>query len=300
MTLKTMTPIEEVLAIVRDPSAQMVVTGGLTVIATLALPDIAGRAAGQFLWLAVLSPMFVLAHRQGRSGAHRGLTFAVAVLIATSLLGLLTGASWARWPHVIGVAVGYVMVASGTGWLAERLRTEVRDAEGMALHDPLTGLPNHMHAKIFLQAAVAAVDRDVPVTVVVWGLDQFERFNDAFGRQGTDKVLEIFSEVLTASTRRSNLSARVGGEEFITILTDCNLHGGMIFAERLRQAVKVRAGDIGLTVSAGVSTLQSGAGDLDDLLAGADEALSQAKAAGSDCVRASSSLIWPMGRVYAA
>lgn len=303
--MKSLTLSREAQPSERDLRVVMAGAAVLTASTTLWWPGV-DKGAGWILWTPLLAPMFVLACQRGRSGALRGLAFAGLMLLGISGAGAATETQWARWDQVMGVALVYALITAATAWLAERLRAETRAEREIALTDSLTGLPNRRHAGIFMDAAVAGVDRGGWLTVVLFDLDHFKRFNDSFGHEGGDRVLRIFSEVLEGATRRSNLSARVGGEEFLTILTDCNLHGGIIFAERLRAMVKERASRFGLTVSAGVATLESSAGTQEDLLAAADEALYQAKAAGRDCVRASSSVISlsslmsPTRRVFAA
>lgn len=277
---------------------------GLSLLATfsavLAFDGLAASASGFSLWMPALTPVFLLSYRSGFKGAMQG--FGLGILLVTGSMGVgaIVEADWASAPFAIGITATLGLAAVGAGSLARCLRCDRQEVKVLALDDPLTGLPSRRHAEIYLRAAIGQSERGIPVTVVMFDLDNFKRYNDTFGHQGGDEVLKIFTEVLNDCTRRSNLTARMGGEAFLTILSDCNLHGGVIFAERVRLSLRDQALGLGLTVSAGVATHFPGTGNMDDLLAVADEALHDAKCSGRDCVRAMSTLITPFSKVIAA
>ncbi len=295
-------------ATVSDSAKQMPIwvpaACGLSLLATfssvLAFDGLAASASGFFLWMPALTPVFLLSYRSGFKGAMQGFGLGILLVAGSMAVGGSAEAEWASAPFAVGITATLGFAAVGAGWLARRLRSDRQDVEVLALSDPLTGLPNRRHAEISLRAAIGQSERGIPVTVVMFDLDNIKQYNDTFGHQGGDEVLKIFTAVLKECTRRSNLSARMGGEEFLTILSDCNLHGGVIFAERVRLSLRERALGLGLSVSAGVATHFPGTGDIDDLLAVADEALYDAKSSGRDCVRAMSTLITPFSKVIAA
>jgi len=272
----------------------------LTPLAALLGPGVASSPAGMLLWTPPLVPIFLLGLHRGWVGAAHGLALALGAVALAGVTGALSGSPVADIAGLLGLAGAYGVVALGTGFVSEHLHEARLAAEEVALTDELTGLPNRRHAEIFLDAAVASAERGIPMTVVLFDLDHFKRVNDTLGHQAGDDALRIVADVLRSCTRKSNLSARIGGEEFLVILSNCNLHGGMIFAERFRTVLKERAQALGLTVSAGVATFQPGCGSREALIAAADEALYEAKASGRDCVRASSTLIAPIRRGVAA
>lgn len=271
-----------------------------TFFSVLAFDGLAASASGFPLWMPALTPVFLLSYRSGLKGALQGFGLGILLVAGTMGIGVLAEAEWASAPFAIGITATLGFTAVSAGWLARCLLCDRQDFEVLALSDPLTGLPNRRHAEIYLRAAIGQSERGIPVTVVMFDLDNFKQHNDTFGHKGGDEVLKIFTEVLKECTRRSNLSARMGGEEFLTILSDCNLHGGVIFAERVRLSLRDQALGLGLTVSAGVATHFPGTGEMEDLLAVADEALYDAKSSGRDCVRAMSTLITPFSKVIAA
>jgi response regulator RpfG family c-di-GMP phosphodiesterase len=83
-----------------------------------------------------------------------------------------------------------------------------------------------------------------------------------------------------------NLSARFGGEEFVSVLAGSDLEGAFLFADRVRTALRARnLGSPPLTVSAGVAEYRASMGSPEELLAAADQALYAAKRDGRNCVR---------------
>ena len=159
--------------------------------------------------------------------------------------------------------------------------------EDMAFTDHLTRLPNRRHGRLFLENAFAAAERGRGLSLLLFDLDNFKKFNDRFGHAAGDAALREFGGILERATRRMDLSARFGGEEFVSVLTSTDTAGAMIFGDRIRAALSETELSDGneLTVSAGVATFYSGMSSPDELLAAADQALYQAKSAGRNCVR---------------
>ncbi len=180
----------------------------------------------------------------------------------------------------------YVGIVLGIGWVAEVLHRERATAEEMALTDLLTRLPNRRQARLFLENRFAAAERGRSLCVVLFDLDHFKDYNDQYGHPAGDEALRTFAGILAATTRHADLSARFGGEEFLSVLTGADANGAVIFADRIRSALGANRLNRGvLTLSAGVAAYHPGIHSPDELLAAADEALYQAKREGRNCVR---------------
>jgi diguanylate cyclase (GGDEF)-like protein len=122
--------------------------------------------------------------------------------------------------------------------------------------------------------------------VVLFDLDNFKIYNDRYGHQAGDEALTIFAGILSDTTRKMNLSARFGGEEFLSVLAGSDPEGAVVFAERVRAALKeARLPRGAVTVSAGVAAFHQSMASPDDLLAAADHALYEAKREGRNRVR---------------
>jgi len=257
----------------------------IPVIAALFFPEWTGAETGLLLWLTALVPAFLLTFYRGWSGASLALALGMAVLSVTQVALLLAGVSIANWSLLLGLILVYIGVILGAGWTAELLHQRRRQAENMALTDHLTELPNRRHAVVFLDAAFASAARGLRLSVVLFDIDGFKDFNDRYGHRVGDEALKLMAEILVRLTRRMNLSTRFGGEEFLCILSDCDVEGARIFAERVRSDLRELAQWENLTISAGIARYHESMGTPDRLVSAADQALYAAKGAGKDCVR---------------
>jgi diguanylate cyclase (GGDEF)-like protein/PAS domain S-box-containing protein len=101
--------------------------------------------------------------------------------------------------------------------ITDRLLAEER-IRFMALHDPLTGLPNRGLLQEQMQMALANADRHGDIVGVVYvDLDDFKPVNDTLGHAMGDEVLKIVSERLRSCMRESDTVSRVGGDEFVAL-----------------------------------------------------------------------------------
>ena len=172
-----------------------------------------------------------------------------------------------------------------------QLFSEVREH---GLRDGLTGCFNRAHGLETLEGELARARRsDLPLSVVMFDVDYFKRINDEHGHLCGDEVLTAVGARLRQVLRRSDLRCRFGGDEFLVLLPETAGSGAARVAEWVRGEieqieVRGRTGPVRLTASVGVATSTRGEA-MDSLLERADAALYAAKAAGRNCVRASSS-----------
>lgn len=153
--------------------------------------------------------------------------------------------------------------------------------------DPLTGLANRRFFMEILEKEISLARRHrAPLSLIMVDLDHFKKINDAYGHDQGDEVLKAFAALLQRHTRKEDLPARFGGEEFILILPHADLINALATAERVRQeqeAVLLPGIGIRVTASFGVSQFIS-TDDLESLIKRADEALYAAKASGRNRV----------------
>ncbi len=145
--------------------------------------------------------------------------------------------------------------------------------------DDLTGLLNRRAWDSELSRELSRAERQsVPLCVAVLDLDRFKQYNDAHGHQAGDRFLKQVSGTWSEALRNTDILARHGGEEFALALPDVDLVAASTMLERLREMLPK-----GQTCSAGVC-LWDGSESAEKLLARADAALYDAKAAGRDRV----------------
>jgi two-component system cell cycle response regulator len=174
---------------------------------------------------------------------------------------------------------------------ADCLRNLVNDAMEMAIKDSLTGLYNRRYLDSHLRSLLdRSLERDEPVSLLMFDIDMFKSVNDIYGHASGDAVLAEFAERLKNGVRGTNLVARFGGEEFMIVMPGTDLQEAIAIANRLRTEV---AGtpfshdnmpNLELTVSVGIAAF-GGAGDsADGLILRADKALYAAKRDGRNRV----------------
>jgi diguanylate cyclase (GGDEF)-like protein len=166
--------------------------------------------------------------------------------------------------------------------------------EALALTDPLTGLPNRRAIDEWAPRQLSGAARHgFPFWVVMADLDNFKSVNDSSGHDAGDKVLKRFAEILKTNSRRSNICGRIGGEEFLFILTHADKENVVSVVERVRKQFEEQDFFFGsrvikVTASFGISGFQGEQGvsppDFSSLLSQADLALYTAKHRGRNRV----------------
>jgi diguanylate cyclase len=102
------------------------------------------------------------------------------------------------------------------GWTIHRLRVRLANLTYAASHDPLTLLPNRLHAQWLF--GLRAADQQ-PTIVALLDLDEFKQVNDTHGHQAGDQLLAAAADRLaTAATRYGGHAARLAGDEFLLLL----------------------------------------------------------------------------------
>ena len=119
--------------------------------------------------------------------------------------------------------------------LHRQLRIKTKLMERLALTDALTGLPNRHAIETWAAGQLSGAARHkFSCWVVVADLDHFKQVNDTFGHDAGDAVLQKFSKILKANTRASDLCGRLGGEEFLIVLTYAAREDALRVIERIR------------------------------------------------------------------
>lgn len=174
-----------------------------------------------------------------------------------------------------------------------RKERRLRDSEAklhmLSLTDPLTGLANRRQLEYFMHAAFQRVERHGETfSVIMLDIDHFKRINDTYGHDEGDIVLCHTAQVLRDAVREIDLAARIGGEEFVLVLSGADLPAALDCAERLRcEVVARRPAGLREDMSASFGVVQYHAGASPaDMLKRADEAMYHAKRGGRNRVEA--------------
>lgn len=165
-----------------------------------------------------------------------------------------------------------------------------KELKELALKDPLTKLHNRRAFDTFLKKEFAHFKRaSSPFCLLVIDLDLFKSINDNYGHHVGDLVLQACAACLQQQVRDDELVARIGGEEFVVLLSKCSVEQAMLAAERMRAAiealdVEAEQQTIKVTSSIGVAQISSDDPDTKLLFTRADQALYQAKQTGRNRV----------------
>ncbi|MCY1287360.1 diguanylate cyclase (GGDEF) domain protein [compost metagenome] len=190
---------------------------------------------------------------------------------------------------MLGVSILGLEMSNLHGTLQQRnrdLHQAVERVQQLAITDELTGLYNRRFARDLLAQQKALADRgDYDFVVCLVNMDFFKAVNDRFGHAAGDDLLRQLAQLLRRAVRDVDFVARLGGEEFLLLLSRTNGAGAQLTVERLRRALHETEWEgfpgLSLTLSAGISAYRAEE-SWEDTLKRADAALYQAKAGGRD------------------
>jgi diguanylate cyclase (GGDEF)-like protein len=215
------------------------------------------------------------------------ITMSLFALVAASVADpRLTVTSYAPLAATQALTV-WVMVT-----LQHRVHRLVSELSRQASTDPLTGLANRRTLLDTLDREMAAhLRRGSALSLLMIDADQFKQLNDTAGHDAGDEALRRLAAVLSRASRRGDLAARFGGEEFTVIMTDCSLPDAVARADQLRAQIAAESAGWRhtLTVSIGVAELPRDMTEPDagaQLVRQADAALYAAKHDGRNRVEA--------------
>ncbi|MES9972356.1 MAG: sensor domain-containing diguanylate cyclase [Candidatus Thiodiazotropha sp.] len=165
-----------------------------------------------------------------------------------------------------------------------------RKLQQYATTDDLTGLANRRELdKIALREYKRATRFSRNFSVLMLDLDHFKVVNDTYGHNIGDKVLRHVANICAALIRGQDFLARYGGEEFTILLPESDIRSGGMLGQRICDEIAAKpyqhgTQSISVTISVGVSEIEDGDDDVDDLIYRADKALYEAKKRGRNQV----------------
>jgi len=175
--------------------------------------------------------------------------------------------------------------------LHRRLEDKSAELEEVASTDVLTGLPNRRAIEEWANKQLKGAARHgFPIWVVLGDLDSFKEVNDTFGHEAGDTVLRTFADTLRKLTRISDMCGRLGGDEFLIVISHVSATNIELAINRFRElfgslSFPFAGQSVSISATFGVAGTESGSiRDFDALVRKADEMLYQAKRAGRNCV----------------
>lgn len=196
------------------------------------------------------------------------------------------------WPMVIPLialiagllAIAAFYVARKIGRLTSRLEESEAKNRHLASHDPLTGLANRLHFDAALAQAVAGLPQ-TPFAAIACDLDRFKAVNDTCGHAAGDAVLQTVAERLKEIVADDGLVGRIGGDEFVILITGFSDHPRLTLLSRqiiaaVGTPIPFYGGVTEVGTSLGIAVAPDAGSTCNRIMAAADAALYLAKERG--------------------
>lgn len=138
-------------------------------------------------------------------------------------------------------ALGYSKIISElnlTQRETSKLKAELKESKNQLLRDTLTGLPNRLAFQERVELECNRMKRlKTPLSLAMWDIDHFKNINDSYGHDAGDRVLKVFSDFVHKRLRKTDLFARLGGEEFVLLMPDTSLDMALILNNKIRETL---------------------------------------------------------------
>jgi diguanylate cyclase len=170
----------------------------------------------------------------------------------------------------------------------ELLQQKLVENREKLLYDTLTGVRSRLAYDEQIEQEIARWERyGSSFSYAILDIDHFKNINDKYGHSAGDNVLKIIANMMSQQIRKSDFIFRIGGEEFVLILTNTDVSQAGVLVEKLRKAVKAREFSfnqerVTLSLSAGLTETWDG-DSVKSIYERADAALYRAKNSGRDC-----------------
>ena len=201
-----------------------------------------------------------------------------------------------QWLVLALVLVAFSIIGGHISSLRRNLRISRTELEKsltlikeMSIRDDLTGVYNRRHLMELLEHEYHRISRGgARFSVAMLDIDHFKSVNDTHGHLTGDEVLRAVSDAIRTSLRSADFCGRYGGEEFLLVMTQTNINGALLCAERIRSIIEQSrfpnlGPDFKVTVSLGVTEF-AGKEDIPTMIGRADRALYRAKESGRNRV----------------
>ena len=191
-----------------------------------------------------------------------------------------------RQAKLLDAVSSYVSIALENAAVYQKLDDISKKVASLANHDTLTGVPNRrLLMELVPKAYANALRTNSKVAFLYMDLDRFKPINDKYGHQAGDGVLRLFSDRVQALIRSTDIFARMGGDEFVVVMTDLKIsaNAGTLARKIIRETSKpivIRDCENFIGVSIGVSIYPDDCNDTNALLVMADEAMYRVKRSG--------------------
>lgn len=186
------------------------------------------------------------------------------------------------------IALSIVLITEGFTCLGALLLDLIDRVSRQAMTDPLTNCLNRRGFDYIASGNLEKARRSgVSVVAIIADLDDLKKVNDSYGHRSGDQAIISFANTLSSELRNSDVMCRLGGEEFVVVLWDCDLPCASEIVLRVQKRLRdllipSLPVDYRLTSSFGATLVEKDESDIEALIHRADMALYRAKRAGKD------------------
>lgn len=232
--------------------------------------------------------LFLITTTTIQSGMKKGLTIAVissVIILGIDLIFAPNAMVNQYFENDLILSGIFLLTAWPLGFYVKVEGEHIKQLEGLANKDGLTGVYNHRYFQDALKTQIEISNRTMKsISMIFIDIDYFKHYNDLYGHQKGDEVLKSIGEILSKNVRHEDIVARYGGEEFAIILPNTKEDEAIKIANNIRSIIESTKfyGEENqpkgiLTVSMGVSVYPDKAKTDIELIKSSDDALYRAK-----------------------
>ncbi|HYA12678.1 MAG TPA: GGDEF domain-containing protein [Thermodesulfovibrionales bacterium] len=221
--------------------------------------------------------------------ADDGIDIAAPILFKDRLMGVI---GLGKIKAIGGNEKRFISMIADLAGVSLQNCTYLETAKEEAITDPLTGLYNRRHFfEKSKEAAQKAISQHSPISIFIFDIDHFKRYNDINGHGEGDQLLMELSRLIKENSRDTDVAARFGGEEFIILMPNTDKDSALLYAEEIRKLIerypfnhreKQQSGYV--SISGGVATFPVDGNSFNAVIKHADEALYESKRSGRNKV----------------
>lgn len=155
-------------------------------------------------------------------------------------------------------------------------KAEIKKVTYLSVHDHLTGLYN----RVYYEGKIRKLNnaRNLPLTVVYSDLNGLKLANDAYGYAAGDELLKIAAKVFKSEFRKTDTVIRMGGDEFVVLMTKASTQDAEIIIQRIRSRIaQIKVKTVELSISFGIDTKNNDAENIVDVLKNAENRMFRVK-----------------------
>jgi diguanylate cyclase (GGDEF)-like protein len=228
-----------------------------------------------------LGPILLITWKIGRKAG-------ILMSIFGAIIWFISDNAEAHYSHFL-IPYWNALVRGGffliTSIMLSRLKSDLEKEKELGRIDPLTGVSN---SRSFYEMASAEIERSKRhghiLSVAYIDLDEFKRINDSMGHSTGDQLLNQVASIMKNTLRRTDVTARVGGDEFILLMPETDQETAKIVVERLQKNLLESMNSNGwpITFSIGIATFMNMPKSVNDMVKEADNLMYRVKEAGKN------------------